>query len=82
LFSARLGRLIAGKVVYAMSCLTAAPAAKRKAVPVPPAGLSSSSSSSHSGTPTSQSTAAADNGDAGGAVTVGANAKYGIPCVY
>ena len=43
-----------------------------------PAGLSSSSSS----TPTSQSTAAADNGDAGGAVTVGANAKYGIPCVY
>ena len=26
--------------------------------------------------------AAADNGAAGGAVTVAANAKYGIPCVY
>jgi hypothetical protein len=24
----------------------------------------------------------ADNGEAGGAVTVGANAQYGIPCVY
>jgi hypothetical protein len=82
LFSARLGRLMAGKVVYAMSRLAAAPAAKRKAVPVPPAGLSSSLSFSPSSTSTSQSTAAADNGDTDGAITVGANARYGIPCVY
>jgi LCP family protein required for cell wall assembly len=48
---------------------------------VVPAGLSSSSTSS-SATPTPSSTAAANNGEAGGVVTVGANAKYGIPCVY
>jgi LCP family protein required for cell wall assembly len=49
---------------------------------VVPAGLSSSPSSSASATPAPSSTAAADNGEAGGAVTVGANAKYGIPCEY
>jgi len=49
---------------------------------VVPAGLSSSSTSSGSATPTPSSTAPADNGEAGGVVTVGANAKYGIPCVY
>ena len=32
--------------------------------------------------PTSASTAAGNNGAAGGAVTVGTGAKYGIPCVY
>jgi LCP family protein required for cell wall assembly len=32
--------------------------------------------------PTSASTAAGNNGAAGGAVTVGTSAKYGIPCVY
>ena len=32
--------------------------------------------------PTSSSTSAGNNGAAGGAVTVGAGAKYGIPCVY
>jgi LCP family protein required for cell wall assembly len=51
-----------------------------------PAGLSSSSAStsntSGGATPTPSSTAPANNGAAGGAVTVGANAKYGIPCVY
>ena len=30
----------------------------------------------------SAASSAADNGAAGGAVTVAANAKYGIPCVY
>ena len=30
----------------------------------------------------SSSTSTSDNGQAGGAVTVGANAKFGIPCVY
>jgi LCP family protein required for cell wall assembly len=33
-------------------------------------------------TPTSASTAAGNNGAAGGALTVGTGAKYGIPCVY
>ncbi len=32
--------------------------------------------------PASTSTSAGNNGAAGGAVTVGAGAKYGIPCVY
>jgi len=33
-------------------------------------------------TPAPSSTAGADNGATGGAVTVAANAKFGIPCVY
>ena len=53
---------------------------------VVPAGLSSPAGSTPTSgggaTPTPSSTAAADNGAAGGAITVGANAKYGIPCVY
>jgi LCP family protein required for cell wall assembly len=50
---------------------------------VVPAGLSSSTSNSGgTTTPAAQSSAAANNGAAGSAVTVGANAKYGIPCVY
>jgi LCP family protein required for cell wall assembly len=44
-------------------------------VPAPAASQSTSTS-------TSTSTAAGNNGAAGGAVTVTANAKYGIPCVY
>jgi LCP family protein required for cell wall assembly len=32
--------------------------------------------------PSPASTAGADNGAAGGALTVGSNAKFGIPCVY
>jgi LCP family protein required for cell wall assembly len=35
-----------------------------------------------SAAPTSTPTSAGNNGAAGGAVTVGAGAKYGIPCVY
>jgi hypothetical protein len=46
---------------------------------VVPAGLAPAPSSSP--TPAASS-AAANNGAAGSAVTVGANAKYGIPCVY
>jgi LCP family protein required for cell wall assembly len=50
---------------------------------VVPAGLTPTSASSPSPSPSaSASAAAADNGAAGGAVTVAANAKYGIPCVY
>ena len=51
---------------------------------VVPAGLTptSSSGSSTSSTPSPSSSSAANNGAAGGAVTVAANAKYGIPCVY
>ena len=46
---------------------------------VVPAALTPASSSTPSPSPSSSS--AADNGAAGGAVTVAANAKYGIPCV-
>jgi hypothetical protein len=49
-----------------------------------PASLTpaTSASSSASASAAASSGASADNGQAGGAVTVGANAKYGIPCVY
>jgi LCP family protein required for cell wall assembly len=40
------------------------------------------STATDSPTPSPTSTAGANNGAAGGAVTVTANAKYGIPCVY
>ncbi|HEY7278377.1 MAG TPA: LCP family protein [Trebonia sp.] len=46
---------------------------------VVPSGLTPASPSGQSATP---STAAGDNGAVGGAVTVGAQAKFGIPCVY
>jgi len=51
---------------------------------VVPASLTASTSASSTATPSAaaSSTSTADNGQAGGAVTVGANAKYGIPCVY
>jgi LCP family protein required for cell wall assembly len=79
---------IAAKIGTSASALRSLPAGHVEvllgtASTVVPAGLSSSSSSSSSSsTSTAQSTAAANNGDAGGAVIVGANAKYGIPCVY
>jgi len=55
-----------------------------------PVGLGSSSTATSgtatSGTPAAsplvKSTAGADNGQAGSAVTVKANARYGVPCVY
>ena len=46
---------------------------------VVPAALTPTSSTP---SPTPSSSSAANNGAAGGAVTVAANAKYGIPCVY
>jgi len=46
---------------------------------VVPSGLTPASPSGQSATP---STSAGDNGAVGGAVTVGAQAKFGIPCVY
>jgi len=49
---------------------------------VVPASLTPTSSASSSPTPSASESAAADNGAAGGAVTVAANARYGIPCVY
>jgi LCP family protein required for cell wall assembly len=48
---------------------------------VVPAGLTPTSASSTSPS-ASASAAAANNGAAGGVVTVAANAKFGIPCVY
>jgi hypothetical protein len=50
-----------------------------------PAGLGASSSGSGLASPAAPSasaSSAANNGQAGGAVTVKANAPYGIPCVY
>jgi LCP family protein required for cell wall assembly len=55
-----------------------------------PASLTSSGTSGSGTAPTDtsspapspSSTAGADNGEAGGAITVAANAPYGIPCVY
>jgi LCP family protein required for cell wall assembly len=46
-----------------------------------PASIAPATSDSSSVTP-SASASGGDNGQAGGAITVGANAKYGIPCVY
>jgi LCP family protein required for cell wall assembly len=47
-----------------------------------PTSSSASASASATATPSPSSSSAANNGAAGGAVTVAANAKYGIPCVY
>ena len=49
---------------------------------VVPATLTPASSPTPSPSSSSSSSSAADNGAAGGAVTVAANAKFGIPCVY
>jgi LCP family protein required for cell wall assembly len=49
---------------------------------VVPAALTPTSSSTPSPSASPSSSPAANNGAAGGAVTVAANAKYGIPCVY
>jgi LCP family protein required for cell wall assembly len=57
---------------------------------VVPAGLASAASPTAStgtagpstATPAPESSAGGNNGDAGGALKVPANAKYGIPCVY
>jgi len=46
-----------------------------------PASIAPATSDSSSATPTA-SASTGDNGQVGGAITVGANAKYGIPCVY
>lgn len=46
-----------------------------------PAGLGASSSGSPM-SPSASASSAANNGQAGGAVTVKANARFGIPCVY
>jgi LCP family protein required for cell wall assembly len=78
---------IAAKIGATASALASLPAGHVEVLlgtssTVVPAGLSSSPTSSSSATPTSSSTAPANNGEAGGAVTVRANAKYGIPCVY
>jgi len=43
---------------------------------------SSASSTASSSSPSPSSTSASNNGDSGGAVSVGSNAPYGIPCVY
>jgi hypothetical protein len=49
---------------------------------VPAALTPTSSSASTTPTPTPSSSSTSNNGAAGGVITVAANAKYGIPCVY
>jgi LCP family protein required for cell wall assembly len=49
---------------------------------VVPAAVTRTASPSSPSSPSPSSSSAADNGAAGGAVTVAANAKYGIPCVF
>jgi LCP family protein required for cell wall assembly len=49
---------------------------------VVPAALTPTKSPSPASSSSPSSSSAADNGAAGGAVTVPANAKYGIPCVF
>ena len=46
------------------------------------ASAQTSGGSAATASPSPSSTAGADNGAAGGALTVGSNAKFGIPCVY
>jgi LCP family protein required for cell wall assembly len=88
--------IIAGKFGTKAKAITSLPAGHVEvllgsSVTQVPASLTSSGSGSGSGTgtapasspaPSPSSTAGADNGEAGGAVTVAANAPYGIPCVY
>ena len=45
-------------------------------------GTSAQTTGGSAATASPSSTAGADNGAAGGALTVGSNAKFGIPCVY
>ena len=49
-----------------------------------PAGLAPAGSASAASSPSASPAASAPAGsvDGGGTITVGANAKYGIPCVY
>ena len=70
-----LASLPAGHVeILIGSAVTAVPAALAQASP------SSGTGQSASATPSAQ--AGSQNGSGGGTVTVAANAKYGIPCVY
>jgi LCP family protein required for cell wall assembly len=81
---------IATKIGTTATALTSLPAGHVEvllgsAVTEVPAGLTSSGttgSAAASPAPSPLSTAGADNGTAGGALTVGSNAKFGIPCVY
>ena len=49
---------------------------------VVPASLAPASATASAPSASSATTSAGNNGAAGGAVTVGAQAKYGVPCVY
>jgi LCP family protein required for cell wall assembly len=78
---------IAGKVGATATALTSLPAGHVEVllgstVTAVPAALASSASAQPSPSPSPSSTAGGNNGEAGGAVTVAPNAKYGIPCVY
>ena len=82
---------IATKIGTTATALTSLPAGHVEvllgsAVTEAPAGLTSPGTTGSAATaspgPSPLSTAGADNGTAGGALTVGSNAKFGIPCVY
>jgi LCP family protein required for cell wall assembly len=80
--------IIAGKFGATAQALTSLPAGHVEVLlgssvtQVPASLTSSGSGTTTSPTPSPSSTAGADNGETGGAVTVAANAPYGIPCVY
>ena len=67
---------------FTASAPASGPSAASSPTPASSSSASSSSASSSSGPSSSAPTSASNNGAAGGAVSVAANAPYGIPCVY
>jgi LCP family protein required for cell wall assembly len=67
---------------FTASSPASGPSAPSSSSPASSSSASSSSASSSSGPSSSASASASNNGVAGGAVSVTANAPYGIPCVY
>jgi anionic cell wall polymer biosynthesis LytR-Cps2A-Psr (LCP) family protein len=78
-----LTSLPAGHVeVLLGSTVTEVPAGLASSASTQPTGAQTSAASAATGSPAPSSTAGADNGAAGGTLTVAPDAKYGVPCVY
>ncbi len=73
--------LLGSTVTEVPAGLTSSPASTASTQPTG-TQTSGGSAATASPTPSPLSTAGADNGAAGGTLTVGSNAKFGIPCVY
>ena len=80
--------LIAAKFGATAAALTSLPAGHVEVLlgstvtAVPSSLTRSQTSGTGAATPSPTSTSAGNDGETGGALTVTANAKYGIPCVY